>query len=95
MCIKLWGADRSVARPGKKQAWKHVGDVCDFNNIEVRAVIKSPPPSLQGKVSKEIHAILGETSACFLPGWAKDLPPPPLCYRILPMYKVNVYAGIS
>jgi hypothetical protein len=29
---------------------------------------------LQGKVLKEIHAILTETLACFLPGWAKDLP---------------------
>jgi len=28
---------------------------------------------LQGKAPKEIHAILTETSACFLPGRAKDL----------------------
>ena len=28
---------------------------------------------LQGKALKEIHAILTETLACFLPGWAKDL----------------------
>jgi len=31
---------------------------------------------LQGKAPKEIHAILTETSACFLPGWAKDLSAP-------------------
>jgi len=31
---------------------------------------------LQGKVPKEIHAILTETLACFLPGRAKDLSPP-------------------
>ena len=31
---------------------------------------------LQGKAPKEIHAILTETSACFLPGRAKDLPAP-------------------
>jgi len=33
-----------------------------FNNIETRAVIKSPPlPTLQGKAPKVIHAILTET----------------------------------
>jgi len=31
---------------------------------------------LQGKAPKEIHAILTETLACFLPGWAKDLAAP-------------------
>jgi len=31
---------------------------------------------LQGKAPKEIHAILTETLACFLPGWAKDLSAP-------------------
>jgi len=35
------------------------GDVCDFYNIEKRAVIKFS--FLQGKVPKEIHAILTET----------------------------------
>jgi hypothetical protein len=42
------------------------GDARDFNNIETRAVIKSPPPPPpppppQGKAPKEIHAILIET----------------------------------
>jgi len=32
--------------------------------------------SLQGKAPKEIHAILAETLACFLPGRAKDLSAP-------------------
>jgi len=67
------GADKSLARPGKKQARKHVGDARDFNNIETRAIIKWPLPPLQGKAPKEIHAILTETLACFLPGRAKDL----------------------
>jgi len=31
---------------------------------------------LQGKAPKEIHAILTETLACFLPGGAKDLSAP-------------------
>jgi len=34
------GADKSLARPGRKQARKHVSDARDFNNIETRAVIK-------------------------------------------------------
>ena len=68
------GADKSLARPGRKQARKHVRDGRDFNNIETRAVIKPPP--LQGKAPKEIHAILRETLACFLPGRAKNLTSP-------------------
>ena len=32
------GADKSLARPGTKQARKHVRDARDFNNIETRAV---------------------------------------------------------
>jgi len=43
-----------------KEAEKSMsGDVRDFNNIETRAVIRSPPP--QGKAPKEIHVILTET----------------------------------
>ena len=49
-------------------------DAHDFNNVETRTVIKQF--SLQGKAPKEIHAILTETLACFLPGWAKDLSAP-------------------
>ena len=81
MCICTYkglstrGADKSLARPGRKQALKHVRDARDFNNIETRAVIKFLF-SLQGKAPKEIHAILTETLACFLPGWAKDLSAP-------------------
>jgi len=57
------GADKFLARPGRKQAQKYVRGAGDFNNIETRAVIKSPPPHLQGKAPKEIHAILTETLA--------------------------------
>jgi len=64
------GADKSLARPGRKQAQKHVRDACDFNNIATRTVMFLV---LQGKVPKEIHAILTETLACFLPGQAKEL----------------------
>ena len=69
------GADKSLARPGRKQARKHVRDARDFNNIETRAVIKFFFP-LRGKAPKEIDAILTETSACFLPGRAKYLSAP-------------------
>jgi len=34
---------------------------------------------LQGKAPKEIHAILTETLACFLPDGAKDLSAPLYC----------------
>jgi len=43
------GAEKSLARPGRKQARKHVRDARDFNNIETRAVTKfSSPPARQG-----------------------------------------------
>ena len=72
LVIFTWGADKSLARPGRKQARKHVRDARDFNNIETRAVINFL--FLQAKAPKEIHAILTETLACFLSDWAKDLP---------------------
>jgi len=72
------GAEKSLARPGTKQARKHVRDARDFNNIETRAVIKFF--FLQGKTPKEIHAILTETLVCFIPGRAKDLSPPQNLY---------------
>jgi len=68
------GADKSLAQPGRKEAWKHFRDARDFNNIKMRTVIKFF--FLQGKAPKEIHPILTETLACFLPGQAKDLPAP-------------------
>jgi len=50
-------------------------DARNFDNIETRAVITFYF-SQQGKAPKEIHAILTETLACFLPGLAKDLSAP-------------------
>jgi len=44
------------------------GDVRDFNNIETRAVIEFS--FLQGKVPKEIHAILTETLGEHAPSYA-------------------------
>ena len=68
-------ADKSLALPERKQTRKHVRDARNFNNIETRAVIKSPPP-LHSKAPTEIHAILTETLACFLPSRANDLSAP-------------------
>ena len=68
------GADKSLARPGRKQARKHVRDARDFNNIEMRDVINFF--FLQGKAPKETYPILTETLACFLPGLAEDLSTP-------------------
>jgi len=64
-------ADKSLARPGRKQTRKHVKDARHLNNIEKRAVKFFF--FLQGKTPKEFHAILTETLACFLPGRTKDL----------------------
>jgi len=72
--FKYQGADKSLARPGRKQARKRVRDSRDFNNIETKAVIK--PFLLQGKAPKEIHAILTETLVCFLPVRTKNLSAP-------------------
>ena len=69
------GADKYLARPGRKQARKHVRDARDFNNIETQAVIKVFfPPAKQGAEGNSRH--LRETLACFLPGRAKDLSAP-------------------
>ena len=70
--LRYRSADKSLARPGREQARKHVRDARDFNNIETRAVIKIFF-LLQGKATKEFTHFLTETLACFLPGWAKDL----------------------
>jgi len=73
--VQYRDADKSLARPGRKQARKHARHARDFNNIETRSVIKFFSP-LQGKAPKEVDAILTETLACFLPGRAKDLSAP-------------------
>jgi len=51
-------AEKSLHRPGRKQARKHVRDTHDFKNMESRVVIKFL--ILQGKTPQEIHAILTE-----------------------------------
>jgi len=64
------GADKSLARPGRKQSRKNFRDARHFNNIETRAV-KFFFPARQGAEGNS--PILTETLACFLPVSAKDL----------------------
>ena len=47
---------KSLARPGRKQAWKHVRDTRDFNNIETWAVIKFFSPARQGTEGNSRHS---------------------------------------
>ena len=66
------GADKSLARPGRKQARKHVRDARDFNKIETRAVIKVfSPPARQGAEENSRHS--DRNISFFLPGRAKFL----------------------
>ena len=60
----------------------------DFNNVETRAVIKFF--TLQGKAPEEIHVILTETLACFLPGRAKHLSAPLCVYIYIYVYIYRV-----
>jgi len=72
---KYQGADKSLARPGRKQARKHVMDAWDFNNIETRAVIKFFFfLQRQGVEGNSRHS--DRNISCFLPGRAKDLSAP-------------------
>jgi hypothetical protein len=50
------GADKSLARPGRKQVWKYVREARDFNNIETRAVIKFFFPARQGAEGNSRHS---------------------------------------
>jgi len=61
------GGDKSLARPGRKQARKHVRDARDFN-IETRAVIESPPPpSMQGAEGNSRHS---DRNISLFPSWS-------------------------
>jgi len=77
MCLLKFytqGADKSLARPGRKQARKHVKDARDFNSIETRAVFKFFFPARQGAERNSHHS--DRNIRFFLPGRAKDLSAP-------------------
>ena len=77
MCELYRGAEKSLARPGSKEARKYVRDVRDFNNIETRENIKFR--FLHGKAPMKTHGILTETLPYSLHGRAKDLSEPLYC----------------
>ena len=52
------GADKSLARPERKQARKHVRDALDFNSIETRAVIKFLPPPCKARRLRKFTPLL-------------------------------------
>ena len=66
--LRYRGAHKSLARPRRKQAQKHVRDARDFNNIETRAVIKfSFFPARQGAEGNSRHT---DRNISFFPSWS-------------------------
>ena len=73
------GADKFLARPGTKQARKHVRDARDFNNIETRAVIMSLFPARQGAEGSSRHS---DRNINLFPSWSgQGLISTPYFYR--------------
>jgi len=69
------GADKSLVRPGRKQLGSMSGTLA-ISTASRRELSSRFFFFFQGKALKEIHAILTETLACFLPARAKDLSAP-------------------
>ena len=69
-CVCLYicqGADKSLAWPGRKQARKRVRDGHDFNNTEMRAVIKFFFPARQGTEGNLRHS---DRNISLFPSWS-------------------------
>jgi len=64
---KYRGADKSLARPERKQARKHVRDARDFKNIELRAVIRSFFPARHGD---EGNSRYSDRNISLVPSWS-------------------------
>ena len=64
---KYLGADKSLARLGRKQARKHVRDARDFNNIETRTVIKFVFPAREGAEENSRHS---DRNISLFPSWS-------------------------
>jgi len=60
-------SDKSLARPGRKQARKRVRDARDFNNIETRAVIIFFSPARQSAQGNSRHS---DRNISFFPSWS-------------------------
>jgi len=65
--LKYRGADKSLARPGRKPARNHVRDARDFNNTETRAVIKFFFPTRQGAEGNSRHS---DRNISLFPSWS-------------------------
>jgi len=65
--VSTRGADKSLARPGRKQARKHIRDALHFNNIETRAVIRFFFPARQGAEGNSRHS---DRNINFFPSWS-------------------------
>jgi len=65
-CSEYRGADKSLARPGRKQPRKHVRDARDFNNIETRVVMKIFFPVRQGAEGNSRHS---DRNVSLFPSW--------------------------
>jgi len=63
--IQIRGADKSLARPGRKQDRKHVRDASDFNNIETQ-VVKFSFPARQGAVGNPRNS---DRNISLFPSW--------------------------
>jgi hypothetical protein len=70
------GADKSLARPGRRKLGSMSGMRATSTTSRRELSSSFFLFFLQSKAPKEIHAILRETLACFLPGRAKDLSAP-------------------
>ena len=69
---------RALVSPQPDQEGNNLGSTYRTRAISTTSgrELSSSSLFLQGKAPKEIHAILTETLACFLPGRAKDLSAP-------------------
>jgi len=61
------GADNFLARPGRKQARKHVRDARDLNNLETQAVINFFFPVRQGAEGNSRHS---DRNISLFPAWS-------------------------
>ena len=61
------GADKSLARLGRKQARKHVRNARDFNNMKRELSSSSSPPARQGVEGNSRHS---DTNISLFPSWS-------------------------
>jgi len=66
-CSVIPGADKSLARPGSKQARKHARDVRDFNNIEKVSCHQVVFPARQGAEGNSRHS---DRTISLFPSWS-------------------------